>query len=114
MKTKQNGSFFTRGRSGVRVPARPPIFSFPIRDTVSSGGAIVKIDSPRAEIDMAKIPADGNVGGLLFAIGTIAIFLIGIPAIREIFPAAILVGCAIAFFLHFRRQRPKHLPPALF
>ena len=58
-------------------------------------------ESPRVEINLAKIPADGNIGGLIFALGTAAIFLIGIPAIRYMFPAAIVAGCGIAFLLHF-------------
>jgi len=29
------------------------------------------------------------------------IFLIGIPAIRYVFPAAVLVGCGVALLLHF-------------
>ena len=58
-------------------------------------------ESPRVEINLAKILADGNIGGLIFAIGTAAIFLIGIPAIRYMFPAAIVAGCGIAVLLHF-------------
>ena len=58
----------------------------------------------RAEIDMAKIPADANAGGLIFAIATVVIFLIGIPAIRFIFPVALLAGGAVAVVLHFFRH----------
>ena len=62
----------------------------------------------RADIDMAKIPADGNIGGLLFAVGTIVIFLIGVPAIRILFPAAIAIGCGVALVLRFVHGRvPK-------
>ena len=61
----------------------------------------------RAEIDMAKIPADDNVGGLIFAIATVVIFLIGIPAIRVLFPMALLAGCAVAVILHFFRRGPR-------
>ena len=60
----------------------------------------------RAEIDMAKIPADDNVGGLIFAIATVVVFLIGIPAIRVLFAVAVLAGCAIAAMLHFLRREP--------
>ncbi len=58
----------------------------------------------RAEIDMAKIPADDNAGGLIFAIGAILVFLIGIPAIRPLFLMAVLGGVAIAVILHFFRR----------
>ncbi len=60
----------------------------------------------RADIDMAKIPADGNVGGIIFAVGTMVIFLVGVPAIRDIFPAAIALGCGVAFVLHFIHHDP--------
>ncbi len=64
-------------------------------------------DLSRAEIDMAKIPADANAGGLIFAIATIVVFLIGIPAIRVLFPAALLAGGATAVILHFLRHEPR-------
>jgi hypothetical protein len=53
----------------------------------------------RAEIDLARIPADSNVGGLIFAVATVLIFLIGIPAIRSIFPIIIAAGCGVALIL---------------
>jgi hypothetical protein len=65
---------------------------------------MVKDDHLRSEIDMAKIPADANAGGLIFAIATMVIFLIGIPAIRFLFPVALLAGCAIAVILYFLRH----------
>lgn len=64
----------------------------------------MKNDLLRSDIDMAKIPADANAGGLIFAIGTMLVFLIGIPAIRFLFPAALLGGCAVAVVLHFLRH----------
>jgi hypothetical protein len=66
-----------------------------------------KDDVPRAEIDMAKIPADANAGGLIFAIATMVVFLIGIPVIRLLFPAALVAGGAIAVILHFFRHEPR-------
>lgn len=58
----------------------------------------------RADIDLAKIPADSNAGGLIFTIATIVIFLIGIPAIRSVFPILIGAGCGVAALLHFTRR----------
>jgi hypothetical protein len=55
----------------------------------------------RADIDLAKIPADSNAGGLIFAIATVVIFLIGIPALRSVFPVMIAAGCGVASVLHF-------------
>jgi hypothetical protein len=57
-----------------------------------------------ADINMAQIPADANVGGLIFAVGSMLIFLIGIPAIRYVFPAAIALGCGVALVLRLTRR----------
>jgi hypothetical protein len=60
----------------------------------------------RPQIDIAKIPTKGGVG-LVFVIGVMAIFLIGLPAVRWFFllsiPPGILVG-GILYLLHRRRQ----------
>lgn len=63
----------------------------------------------RPEINMAKIPADANVGGLIFAIATIVVFLVGIPEIRLPFTVALIAGVAIALILHFLRHAPRGL-----
>jgi hypothetical protein len=57
--------------------------------------------APRAEINMAKIPVSGDIAGLIFAAGTMIIFYWGIPAVRDMLPAAVIAGCGIAFALHF-------------
>ena len=61
-------------------------------------------ESPRADINLARIPADSNVGGLIFAIATILIFVVGIPAIRSIFPVLIGAGCGVAAILRLTRR----------
>jgi len=38
--------------------------------------------------------------GLIFAAGSTVIFLIGIPALRYMLPAAILLGAVVALGLH--------------
>lgn len=53
----------------------------------------------RAEINLARIPADSNAAGLIFAVATVVIFVIGIPAIRLILPIAIAAGCGVALIL---------------
>jgi hypothetical protein len=60
-----------------------------------------------AEINAAKIPVDANAGGMIFAAATVIVFLLGIPLLRYLFPAAIVAGCAIAFVLHFVRREMK-------
>ena len=61
----------------------------------------MKNNLPTTEINVAKVPVDGNIGGLLFTIGTVMIFYWGIPFLRFIFPAAIVLGCGVALALHF-------------
>jgi hypothetical protein len=85
---------------------------------MSSARAVVMVGKPsyieagvcmdeeisRAEIDLARIPADSNVGGLIFAVATVLIFVIGIPAIRSIFPAIIAAGCGVALVLRLTHR----------
>ena len=66
-----------------------------------------------AEINSAKIPVDGNVGGMIFAAATVIIFLLGIPLLQYMFPAAIVAGCGIALILHFVRHEPPGAPRIL-
>ena len=63
-----------------------------------------------AEINSAKIPVDGNVGGMIFAVSTMIIFFLGIPLLRYLFPAAIVSGCGIALILHFVRHETPSAP----
>jgi hypothetical protein len=62
------------------------------------------------EINAARIPVDGNIGGLIFAASTVIIFLCGIPLIRYLFPVAIVSGCGIAFILRFFRYETPSVP----
>jgi len=55
------------------------------------------------EINVARVPVDANIGGLIFAASTVIIFLLGIPLLWYLFPAAVLAGCGVAFLL-----RRKH------
>ena len=59
---------------------------------------------PHAEINAAKVPVDGNIGGMIFAASTVIIFFWGVPLLRYMFPAAIVSGCGIALILHFIRH----------
>jgi hypothetical protein len=53
---------------------------------------------------MSRIPVGGGIAGAIFAVGSMAIFLTGIPAVRYIFPAAIVLGGGVALILHFVRH----------
>jgi hypothetical protein len=58
-------------------------------------------DAPNPQINVSKIPGGAGIAGALFAVISMVIFLIGIPALRFMFPAAIVVGCGIAVIRHF-------------
>jgi hypothetical protein len=61
-------------------------------------------ESPRPQINLAKIPVGGGIAGAIFAVGSTVIFLIGIPALRYMLSAAIVLGCGVALVLHFIRH----------
>ena len=56
------------------------------------------------QINMSKLAVGGGIAGAIFAAGSMMIFLIGIPAIRYIFPAAVVLGGGVAVILHFMRH----------
>jgi hypothetical protein len=56
------------------------------------------------QINSAKIPVSGNIIGAIVAAGSMAIFLIGLPMLWYVFPAAIVLGCGVALVLHFLRH----------
>lgn len=59
------------------------------------------------QINVSKIQGSGGVAGALFAVISMLIFLIGIPALRFFLPAAILLGCGVALVIHLiRRETP--------
>ncbi len=70
----------------------------------------MKEDTRTPQINMGKIAVGGGVAGAIFAFGSMAIFLIGIPAIRYVFPAGIVLGCGVAFVLHFIRHETTGAP----
>ena len=63
--------------------------------------------TPIPQINVSKIAVGGGIAGAIFTVGSMVIFLIGIPLLRYVFPAAIVLGCAVALILHFvRRETP--------
>jgi hypothetical protein len=56
------------------------------------------------QINVSKIPGGAGVAGALFAVISMVIFLIGIPMLRYMFPAAIVLGCGVALLLRFLRR----------
>ena len=67
-------------------------------------------DSPRPQINSAKISTGGGIAGAIFSIGSLLIFLFGIPVLRYLFPAAVILGCAVALLLHFTRRETPGAP----
>ena len=63
--------------------------------------------TPNPQINVSKIPGGGGIAGAFFAIGSMLIFLVGIPRLRFFFPAAIVLGCVVALILRrVRRETP--------
>ena len=56
------------------------------------------------QINLARIPVGGGIAGAIFAVGSMAIFLTGIPVLRYIFSVAVVLGCGVALILHFTRH----------
>ena len=62
------------------------------------------------QINVSKIQGSGGIAGALFAVISTVIFLIGIPALRYFFPAAIVLGCGVALIIHFIRHETPGAP----
>ena len=60
--------------------------------------------TPSPQINVSKIPGGGGIAGALFAVISMVIFLIGIPALRYMLPAAVVLGSGVALVLHFIRH----------
>jgi hypothetical protein len=67
-------------------------------------------DTPNPQINISKIPVGGGLAGAFFAIGSMTIFLIGLPVLRYMFPAAIVLGCGVALVLHLVRHETPGAP----
>ncbi|HEX4594139.1 MAG TPA: hypothetical protein VH157_07680 [Bryobacteraceae bacterium] len=61
-------------------------------------------------ISMHKLPVSGGAVGLLFAAGSMLVFLIGVPSVRVFFLAAIPLGLGFAFALRFFHKRHAAFP----
>ena len=67
-------------------------------------------DTERPQIDSAKLRVGGNIAGAMFTIGSMLIFLFGIPVLRYMFPVAILAGCAVALVFRLIRHETPGAP----
>jgi len=63
--------------------------------------------APTPQINVSKIPGGTGIAGAMFALGSMLIFLVGVPRLRYFFVAAIILGGGIALVLRFiRRETP--------
>jgi sugar phosphate permease len=70
----------------------------------------MKEDAARPQINASKLVVGGGIIGAIFAAGSMSIFLIGIPILRVMLPAAIVLGVAVALIFHFRRHENPGAP----
>ena len=61
----------------------------------------MKDNTPNPQINASKLRVGGEIVGAIFAIGTMLIFLTGIPVLRYIFLVAVVLGCIFAVVLRF-------------
>ena len=66
--------------------------------------------TPNPQINLSKISGGAGIAGAFFAVISTLIFLIGIPALRFFLPAAIVLGCLIAFGIRFKRHETPGKP----
>jgi hypothetical protein len=64
----------------------------------------VRDDTQNPQINLAKIPVDGNVAGAIFVVGTVAICLTGIPGLGYPALAAVILGGGVALALRWLRH----------
>ena len=61
-------------------------------------------DTQNPQINISKIQIGGGLAGLFVAAASMLIFLLGIPLLWYMFPAAIVLGVVVALILHFARH----------
>jgi hypothetical protein len=58
-------------------------------------------DNRNPQINVSKIVVGGGIAGAIFTLGSMSIFLTGLPLLWVMFPAALVVGSGVALSLHF-------------
>jgi sugar phosphate permease len=61
-------------------------------------------DPSSPQINVSRMAVGGGIAGAIFALGSMAIFFVGIPILRYMFPAAFVLGCGVALILRFKRH----------
>ena len=67
------------------------------------------------EINQSRIPVDGNIAGLMYVVGSLAVAMIGLPIARWFFFTTIALGllCAVAL-VAWRNAHPRRRTSILF
>jgi hypothetical protein len=67
-------------------------------------------ETPRPQINSARIVFGGGIAGAIFTIGSMLIFLTGLPVLWYLFAAAIVLGGGVALVLRFARHKTPGTP----
>ncbi|HLJ91239.1 MAG TPA: hypothetical protein VKZ53_30860 [Candidatus Angelobacter sp.] len=67
-------------------------------------------DKSTPQINSAKLGIGGSIAGAIFTVGSLVVFLEGVPVLRYLFPGAILLGLVVAFALHFIKKETPGSP----
>jgi hypothetical protein len=70
-------------------------------------------NNPQPLINMSNIQVGGGIIGLVFSIGTILIFLTGIPSLRWFPVGAVAMGSVISFGLKLFHERKPARPASI-
>ena len=62
--------------------------------------------APHRGITMHRLPVEGNLPGLIFAVGSALIFLLAIPALWFLVVGALATGLVIAAILQIVHRKP--------
>jgi hypothetical protein len=63
---------------------------------------IMKTDGVHPGIAIHKIPVGAGFAGLIFTVGSLAVFLVGVPVLWYFLAGAIVLGIGFAAVLHLR------------
>ena len=66
--------------------------------------------SQTPQINVSKMPVGSGIAGAIFTLGSMAIFLLGIPAARYFLAGAVLCGGAVALLIRSHRHRAIGAP----
>ena len=67
-------------------------------------------ETARPQINASKLIVGGGIVGAIFTIGSMLIFLTGLPILRFLFPVAFLLGCVLALLRRLLRPKTPGAP----